>query len=505
MFRVFLFLSFLAIVFGIPRGFDFSDEGLYLFLADPDQENIGGVINYDLFFKVFHLSTGLEFGIIGLRILRLVSYLLGAYGIVVFWYNLYGKTDASFFLFALAGLFAGYAFLPPSLSYNSLSVVSACLWLGIISKKELRAFHFLLLGLIFLILFYAKITACLLLGLFTLGYFQFLQKLSFQRFLLLCIPFVLFESLSYALFGENAVSRLTGKYGFFYQREDYSLFLLIKYTLVGGFWSVLAGMLFFIAAKLKNSAAKFYFLPLALGILGVFIVFDYTFITSEWSHIVLLITFAGICWQLGFAIWDDFSEREILFLCLLIGLPYILHFGSNVYWMRLGLHYWVFWLLALMMLFRKSQEQIKNRFYMLTAFVSFILVFSGIWLWPFEGVHLWKFNESYEYKPGKKILLSREQVQFLNTLESEIGNPEQSKVLALYRNPGILYLLDMNLPHSPAYWKASQAQLFLEDGDELDLILFNQLEPFPFDRTAWKMEKELIQPNGETIQLLWKR
>jgi len=39
----------------------------------------------------------------------------------------------------------------------------------------------------------------------------------------------------------------------------------------------------------------------------------------------------------------------------------------------------------------------------------------------------------------------------------------------------------------------------------LDLIFFNQQEIFPFDRNNWTLTKELIQPNGEKLQILWKK
>lgn len=315
MFRVFLFLSFIAIVFGIPRGFDFSDEGLYVFLADPNQQNIGGVFNYDLFFKLFYRISGLEFGIVELRILRLLTYMAGAFGLALFWKNLFDaeKISLSIFLMALIGLFSGYGFLPPTLSYNSISVVAACLWLGIISKQEQSSIDWLFLGLVFLILFYAKISAGFLLGLFTLIYLLWKKDLSFSGLLFLCLPLLFFEGLFYFFFGENGLSRLTGEYGFLFQREDYSVFKLIKYTTVGGFWCFLAGLFFFIPARLKQANFKFYPVLLIFAIVGFFLVFYHTFITSEWSHFLILATFSAISWQMGSISMNEFSKRETLF------------------------------------------------------------------------------------------------------------------------------------------------------------------------------------------------
>jgi hypothetical protein len=218
-----------------------------------------------------------------------------------------------------------------------------------------------------------------------------------------------------------------------------------------------------------------------------------------------LATFSAISWQFGSISMNEFSKRETLFFLILLLLPLFLHFGSNVYWLRLGIHYWVFWLFALMILLKGASTEFKMRFNAFASFCSMVLVLFGIWFTPFEGEYLWNATRSWEYKSGKKILLSEKQVEFLNAINAEIGNNSNKEIVSLFRNPGILYLLDMNSPFSPAYWKSSQASLFLQNGDSLDFILFNELEPFPFDRSAWILKKELIQPNGENLQILWKK
>ncbi|MFT7204015.1 MAG: hypothetical protein ACI8YP_002498, partial [Algoriphagus sp.] len=78
------------------------------------------------------------------------------------------------------------------------------------------------------------------------------------------------------------------------------------------------------------------------------------------------------------------------------------------------------------------------------------------------------------------------------------------EIASLYLNPGLLYLLNRTSPHIPGYWKPSQAKIFLGNGDELELILFNQRETFPFDQKRWKTKDELIQPDGEKLQVLWR-
>ncbi|MEP0710751.1 hypothetical protein [Algoriphagus sp.] len=500
-------LSITVILLGVNRGFDFSDEGLYLLLADPQQQNIGGVYNYDLFFKLIYHFTGVEVGIVGSRLIRLLSYLAGALALSVFWKNLNQqlKITLPVFLLSLSGLIAGYSFLPPSLSYNSISVVAVCFWLAIISKKSLQPKDWLYLGLVLMVLFYAKITVCLALGGFTLLFFLLKKSLSLARIALLLLPMLLFEVIFYGLFLENALMRLSGEFGFLQQRKDYTFLLLLKYTAVGGFWSFLAGFLFFAASKAKKYGFQFYPLLLILALSSLLLVFYFTLITSEWSHLVLLLTFAGIAWVLGDLQNNDLKKDELLLLIALVLLPFILHFGSNVYWMRLGIHYWVFWLLALVFLFQKKGYPKPMQLYVFASSISLVLVVFGIWLTPFEGAYLWQATERWEYRTGKSIYISPAQTDFLRLIDEEIKKSKPRQLVAFYSNPGILYLLGKNQPYSPGYWKPSQARLFFHSGSDLAMILFNELEEFPFERADWTTQKEVIQPNGEKLLIIWKK
>jgi hypothetical protein len=39
-----LFISMALVIAGINKGFDFSDDGLYMFLVDPHQAKVGEII-----------------------------------------------------------------------------------------------------------------------------------------------------------------------------------------------------------------------------------------------------------------------------------------------------------------------------------------------------------------------------------------------------------------------------------------------------------------------------
>jgi len=301
------------------------------------------------------------------------------------------------------------------------------------------------------------------------------------------------------------MSRLFAEQGFLYQRNDYSMFLLLRYTTVGIFWSLFATFFFWIAGKLKQDLSILYFPILALATFVLCAVFYWTRITEEWSHIFLLATFALIGMQMGQVNWKQFKSKKGLFLFVLLALPFLLHFGSNVYWMRLGIHYWVFWLFAFALLIQTKSAKFQIAFYQFSAVSSLLLVIVGIWLTPFEGSYLWDSSYPWQYKPGKKILLSKSQIDFLQKLKIEIEPIETGQIASLYMNPGLLFLLNRTSPHIPGYWKPSQAKTFLGNGDELELILFNQLDTFPFDQKRWKITNELIQPNGEKLRVLWRK
>ena len=97
---------------GINRGFDISDEGLYVLLADPRQDNVAGIFNYDLIFKLIYQGIGYSFSLVELRILRLIGYLMGALALTGFWKNVSAepKMSAEVFWISCLGLFSVMVF-----------------------------------------------------------------------------------------------------------------------------------------------------------------------------------------------------------------------------------------------------------------------------------------------------------------------------------------------------------------------------------------------------------
>lgn len=501
-----VFISTAIIIAGINRGFDFSDEGLYAFLADPQQTNDGGIFNYDLFFKLINSLFGIEFGITELRFIRLFSYFAGAWAIAVFWRNINSEKSISpeIYLLAVLGLFGGYGFLPSSLSYNSISVVLACFWLAMISKKEKQWIDHLILGIILGLLFYVKITSCLILGSLTLGLSFYKGEFNWKLISGLVISFILLELSFFLFFRETGTSRILTGLDMMSSRKDYGYILLFKYLAVGFLWLSIVFTPFWISGYFfRKSKLPAYGFGL-LGLSGLVLVFIYTYITDEWNHAALLVTMAVLGFVLGKNGIRNMSLNQQLNLLLLIGMPFFLFFGSNVYWLRLGIHYWVFWIFGLMFLFSGLPLIFQNGLKIATAGISLIVLSNGIWLSPFGQEPLWNADQTWEYGSGKSILLSQNQVDLLYDLKEKTDQYSSDQVIAIYRIPGILYLLDKNSPKSPGYWSRSHLNSSFPGGVNFDLIIYAPSDSLPYGEWESYKKQRYGMPNGEEIQVLWR-
>lgn len=497
-------LAIALILLGINRGFDISDEGVYALLAVPQQENIAGVFNYDLFFKLLYQFTGIEFGLVGLRVLRLLVYLGSAFCLSIVWKNITKRKgiDSTIFLLAFLAVCAGYGFLPASLSYNSLSVLLAALLLAALSSSKPKYYHFLVIGFALAFLVYVKITVFISLGILTLLYLWYQQSLKASRLLFLILPFVALELLLFTVLDESALSRIIGSYAQIQSREAYQIHLLLKYSLVGVFWVGLAGLPFYLIHRFtvwQSMVGKILF---SVAVLALFCIGFVTTIAEEWNHLVLLLTAAFIAWQLSALIKRQLSQQEKLWLGIFLLMPFLLHFGSNVYWLRLGIHYWIFWILAVCYIFFLLEMQMPQLIYSGIACASTVLILYGIWIAPFEQESLWKADTKWEYKAGKHILLSEAQVEMLKQLE--VYGRQNSSILTFYRIPGLAYLLGKNIPKSPGYWDKNQLEYYFPDGIKYPVLFYHNYDSLPNGFIPSTYQKGLIaNPLGLQLQVLW--
>ncbi|WP_026952162.1 hypothetical protein [Algoriphagus mannitolivorans] len=472
-----LFFAVILVLGGVDRGFDISDEGLYALLAHPLQDNFAGIFNYDLFFKACYKLFNLHFGLIELRIIRLLSYFLGAFALAVFLRNVTkaNKIQNLDFGISLLGLLAAYAFLPQTLSYNHLSVVLTCFWLALISGNIQKPAVLTLLGLVLALLAYVKIPTAVLLFLGTF-IFVILQKAPRGYLVLLLIPFVLLELIFFYFLQSSAIQRLWSGLGLMIGRPDYALITLVKHTLVGVFWIGLSvGGSWMIHRLLSHKSFKFICLFLWLsGLIWL------THITEEWNHVALLFTaqlFGILGLRLDMDFWKNPARNWILLLAIM---PFLLHFGSNVYWLRIGIHYWVFWILALFIWTRNTPGFQAKTLELGLGILTCILIFTGVWWRPFEQKSLWNYQVNWEYLPGKSIKLMPEQVQKLKDLQSREDIQSQQQLLAVYRISGIPFLLGKTMPKSPGFWDENQLKgFFLKNLPDLPLI-YNPISDLPY-------------------------
>lgn len=475
-------------------------------LADPHQANVGGIFNYDLFFKLLHRLFDIEVGIVGLRFIRLFSYLVGAWALCIFWKNTHSEKSISpdVYLLGLLGLLAGYAFLPSSLSYNSISVVLACFWLALISKKIFSWPDYFALGLILGLTFYVKITTCLVLGSLTLGIAFHKKEVGWKLILSLILPFLTMEFLFFLFLEETGLSRIIVGLDLMNSRSDYGYFLLIKYVAVGVFWLFLIFLPFWSTGYYHRKSRINFILFACISVSSLISIFISTSITEEWSHAILLISAGFFGFLFGKYGFRNLAFSKHLSFCLLIGMPFFLYFGSNVYWLRLGIHYWVFWILALMMYFPLFPRILQNRLKIGVGLVSLVLVINGIWLNPFGQEPLWKANQKWVYNSGNSILLTQNQVMLLTDIKKITDPFPQDEFLAFYRNPGILYMLDKNSPKSPGYWSRSHLNSYFPEGINFSMIIYSPSDSLPQGDWNTYKQKEYQMPNGEEIVVLWK-
>lgn len=487
------------------RGFDISDEGLYALLAVPDQENIAGIFNYDLFFKLFYRITGIEFGLIGLRILRLIFYFFSALSLGIFWRNItYAKKlELNIILISFLGVSAGYAFLPSSLSYNSLTVFAACVLVANLTMTPKKAAHLVMLGVSLSILFYAKITVCISLGLLSIAYLIVKKEFNWKVILSVAGPFIVLELLFFLVLQENASMRILQGLEQVQLRPDYKFFLLLKYTMVGIFWFVLAALPFLILRLIPFKNARYQKIVELLGLIFLGVIGYLTWITDEWNHLILIATTALIGSQLGGRTKLILNLDQKLGLVILLLMPFFLHFGSNVYFLRLGIHYWVFWVLAFFYLLFLRKVKIYKVAFPMIGLLSVALVVNGIWISPFEQERLWRATKNWEYKEGKTILISESQHAMLENLKKY--TTDEKSILTFYRIPGIAYLLGKTIPKSPGYWDKEQLEFYYPEGITNKLIINHSIDYLPIPGLGDHYQKQLLfMPDSSKLQVLWR-
>ena len=484
------------LICGIDRGFEISDEGFYMLLSVPAQANENGIINYDLFFKLFYQLTGHTFSLIEMRLLRLFGYFLGAFALTQFLKNQFeiSLSKPQLFLLSTLGLFSGYAFLPPTLSYNSLTVVLSCLWLWSVFSVQASTYsRGLSLGIILALLVYVKVTVALILFLFSIGIWVNKKQFSLTSLGLVFVPFLILELIFSTVLGEFASDRLLSGIPLNSSRSGYGIIPMIKSPLLGLVFSVCTLLIGWMLAKIKSKS-----FPIQVGVLifsaGIFFwIIRFTHITEEWNHVVMLGTsvFLGFLWGTSKSGINFSLEEMTLFL-----LPFLLHFGSNVYWMRIGIHYWVFWVLLIFLNPNVFKIGVTS-----VCFLILYLVFNGVWWHPFgHESPLWSAKTELEIdgeiiNVDPKVVTAVVQIRDFGKIEG------LTQVQAIYRIPGLIWLSGYQIPQLIGTWDKVQ----LESNSILlpEALVYCQYDVLP-KKWIFTHSKTLGRVQGHPpIYLLW--
>ncbi len=493
----------LLILFALPRGFDFTDEGLYLLLAKPSQENFAGIFNYDLFFKLIHEFTGVEFGVIGMRILRIFTHMVGALFLRKFGMEsrLFNRNKILSFFICFSCLVASYGFLPQSLSYNHLTLLAGCIWIYAISKKNVERLDILWLGVSLGILFYAKITACFLLSILTLFwamYKIFSNQIKKRFLILLPIPFVFCELLFLMILGESAIFRVLDAVPLRSGRPGYLWGNMVKNGIVGIFWTAIVSIPFSISGYFHESKSR----SRAIFILasGILLYVAYiTTITAEYSHYLVFVAISLLAFESGRALRKGLTIKSYFLPTILMVLPYVLYFGSNIYFFRLSIHYLIFWYLAYLVLRYEVNSQVADRSYRFMSLAILVVVSTGLWIFPSHYPPLHTANKDW-FNGVDTIKVSSEQFELLQELDSKMENMNHSNVLFVFANPGVPYLLNRSLPKTPLIWNEEDLKTYFNP-NEVSAYVYNGFEKIPY--FYWnKMDADTIRAGGFEYILL---
>ncbi|MHA7129418.1 hypothetical protein [Algoriphagus namhaensis] len=454
---------------------------MYLLLADPEQENIAGFFNYDLWFKAIYRLTGFEFGVLELRIFRLLLLFPGAF---VLWRIVQRESRSvlnrfEIFVILFLGLALSYIFLPQSLSYNHLSIFFSTVWLYFFSDRKWNFKTFLGLGFCLTGLFYVKITSCLTLGLVTLVKVVidlFRGELKLSDLFLLIAPMVFLESFFFFVLGDFGVSRVIAALELVSDRTEYSFLNLLKYTTVGLFWTGTVLIPFTLSGYIKKKSKCS--MGIRFGALSLlFFVMHLTNTSGEITHFPALIILAFFSYQLGSSFRDGVSKTRLTLVLILFFMPFLIYFGSNFYFYRIATHYSVFWILGILLLISGQQTRVASARISLVAFSFGTIIFVGLWLYPSHTSSLFKNDRSWEFG-NQSLLLDSSQVEILTSLEERLVEKEHSKTLFAFANPGFPYLLNLNIPNTPLIWNKEDLRSRISP-EEIDVLFYNGFGDLP--------------------------
>ena len=509
-FTAFVSLAILAIIiWGSNKGFDLTDEGLYLLKYQNHQECFA-------YFSQFHIIVRKLFGwmgptILNLRIARLIltiaSTFIMTYGLVSWLKTFYKmktetKTGLLIFSITLIGSFLSYTFGAQSLSYNHL--ISFCLLLSTglvfiaLSRYRATGTKFLLYfmaGLFTGMAVFIKITSALPFILIITVYIYLHHKkikgkgtaISFASLYTGIGAFILIYFLSISSlndymqnFGEitKASTREPGNYtlGFYIKDTALTLLKIIEYGVFAlialSFFHTLQHVLKKMKLKQFNPfSARFIMKGLSLPALVVmaYLLYDKLLYLHFAGPYLLIFMFAPCIMVFnflkkknqkvpGFHFW---STTLLLFI-----IPFIGALGSNNGLIINSIYFAGFWFAGLFIFY--YEQLISRQSLLAIVFILNILcliAFPKNYIRdPYRQLALTKQIEQLTQLPnGKHILVDASTKQYLTQIYETLKNngfKQHDPIIGTYKIPGIIYLVDGTAPGS-IIWDEERTNEFL--------------------------------------------
>lgn len=506
------------------RGFDFTDEGLYALLSNPNQENSNSLINYDIIFKLLYQYFGITLNLIELRLLRVILVLLGSFYFIIPVYLLNKESINKIIsprLFFIIGLLLGFwSYAPLFLqtpNYNTFHFLGIQLFIGsllffhtsFISNKIIRTLLFSSICFLgFTLCWLSKISGIpVLIFILVIQYLIKSKELfiSHSIFLLLFAIYlmvffsyhtVIFKSISqnitYALLQKSSSHSLDSQIknitlnfiltlsafltGIFYRAK---LYYIKRHTIIGLLTILLIiAMLFvyfdFNSSKITNYSQPDFFLK-------------YLIIRSSILLVLLLVFFTGVFFESKL-----FNRKLIPILILNLGIvAYVI--GTNHILLLQSISSIQFLILSWFFLESgRIQKNIVLSFIPITLIIFFCFIFiDNI---PSRQSKL--INATYKYYYGKKkydyIFLDKESFLIQSKIKSIIEKDSINFILGYDRLPGFIFLSGMSYTSPGSYlWGDEDIDMyfrkkftnpnslqFILNGKKSEEIIFPYLEKY---------------------------
>ena len=498
------FSILLLLIWGINRGFDFTDEGFYMLSYSNPYEPAIKVFSYFSFF--YEILKHFNPGIITYRVIRLVLTLISSLVFSIAFSKLlsniefikdsYLRKTKYIFPFIATGTFLSYAVFPKTPSYNSFTIIllqfSLALIMLILNKdaySKFISFVFILLGIILSLLFFIKISSAILFFPFIVLFFFIyrngdlkvkLKYLCYDIFLL-SLGFLVGIYL-YSLTVRDTfklISELPIMIKMFpaHNSKDVLTFYFFNITgtlghVLKDFAAVFILVIIYIYIKIyTNTTFRYRSLILKFILIAAIFVFfervymlslykcgsDYIYAASRIYIMILIFLLISILVfyisskRLSITLFKS-GKKEILICALFFVLPFIGSFGTNI---LLSIHVLVFmfsWFALLYILIAFIEINILkdirlNVMLLVIMLFSMIHIFYGFAIYPYRlNAGLFKQSATIEnIKNAEGLKFDKETKQYIQDVNQILSAypeyHEKPLMISLYDNPGLIYLL----------------------------------------------------------------